>query len=208
MKTALMKTALMKTALMKTALMKTALINAALINAALINAVLMSVSGGWVSPALASGELPLQRFAAEVEAAYPATPTLTVQSFSARADRPRMLIVDARLPAERAVSQIPGAISSEQLRERLNESPVSLADSGRLRLMPTVLVYCTIGMRSAELTRELRSEGITAFNLSGGVLAWAEAGQPFVDSNGNPTRKVHVYGRRWNYLPDGYEAVW
>ncbi len=183
---------------MKTALMKIAL----------IKAVLMSVSGAWASLAFASGELPLQRFAAAVEAAYPATPTLTVQSFTARGDRASMLVVDARLPAERAVSQIPGAISSEQLRERLNESAASLADGGQPRVRPTVLVYCTIGMRSAELTRELRSEGITAFNLSGGVLAWAEAGQPFVDGNGDPTRKVHVYGRLWNYLPVGYEAVW
>ena len=183
---------------MKTLLMKTAL----------IKAVLMGVSGGWVSPAFASGELPLQRFAAEVEAAYPATPTLTVQSFTARADRPSMLIVDARLPAERAVSQIPGAISAGELRERLNQLAASPNGSGQLRVMPSVLVYCTVGMRSAELTRELRSEGITAFNLSGGVLAWAEAEQPFVDNNGDPTRKVHVYGRRWSYLPVGYEAVW
>jgi hypothetical protein len=29
-----------------------------------------------------------------------------------------------------------------------------------------------------------------------------------VDAGGAPTRKVHVYGRRWNVLPEDFEAVW
>ncbi|MGQ0800167.1 MAG: rhodanese-like domain-containing protein [Pseudomarimonas sp.] len=169
---------------------------------------LITVSGAWASLAMASGDLPLQRFAAEVEAAYPATPTLTLEAFLAHPDRAEMVIVDARLDAERAVSQLPGAISRQQLRDRLHDGALRAAEPGKPGATPTVLVYCTIGMRSAELTRQLRSEGVPAFNLSGGVLAWAADGHSFVDAKGLPTRRVHVYGRRWNYLPSGYEAVW
>jgi len=169
---------------------------------------LMTMSGAWASLAMASGELPLQRFAAEVKAAYPATPTLTVDAFMSRTDRAQMIVVDARLDVERAVSHLPGAINRQQLRERLQDIANQPAEPDKPRIAPTVLVYCTIGMRSAELTLSLRREGVAAFNLSGGVLAWAAAGKSFVDTNGMPARRVHVYGRRWNYLPSGYEAVW
>jgi hypothetical protein len=39
------------------------------------------------------------------------------------------------------------------------------------------------------------------------VLLWSHEGLPLTSSDG-PTRRVHVYGPRWNLLPAGYEAVW
>ena len=159
-------------------------------------ALVVSVLGGLATLAFAAEAPPLERFAAEVEVAYPNTPTLDVEAFLKKSDRASFVIVDVREPAERAVSAITGAITLTALRQ------LAPAESSR------VLVYCTIGMRSAAATRELRQEGYEAFNLSGGVLAWAAAVQPFVDAAGTPTKQVHVYGRRWNYLPPEYEAVW
>jgi hypothetical protein len=46
-----------------------------------------------------------------------------------------------------------------------------------------------------------------AFNLHGGVLAWALNGGSFVTPEGEPTRRVHVYGEPWDVLPPEYEAV-
>jgi rhodanese-related sulfurtransferase len=146
--------------------------------------------------ALAGEVPPLERFAAEVEAAYPNTPTLKVDAFLQLRSRSSFLVVDAREPAERAVSIIPGAITREALEQRAADSSTP------------ILVYCTIGMRSAAVTRELREQGREAFNLKGGVLAWAAAGQPFVDEQGQPTQRVHVYGKRWSYLPAEFQAVW
>jgi rhodanese-related sulfurtransferase len=156
-------------------------------------AFLLVALAGTAAPAQADDPV-LARFAAEVEAAYPGTPTLTAAAFRARDDHARFLVVDARSPAEIAVSRIPGAILPHQL---------PAADDGR-----PVLVYCTIGMRSAQATRRLRGAGYTAFNLTGGVLAWAAAGGELVDADGQPTRKVHTYGARWNHLPPGFEPVW
>jgi sodium/bile acid cotransporter 7 len=44
-------------------------------------------------------------------------------------------------------------------------------------------------------------------NLRGGLLAWVHAGGKVYDANGE-TRRIHVYGRKWNLAPNGYDAVW
>jgi rhodanese-related sulfurtransferase len=136
----------------------------------------------------------LRRFEAEVDAAFAGVPELTAADFLARADRDRFLVVDGRTAPERAVSRIEGAIALDQLAAAAGPNA------------PALLVYCTIGMRSAAAVLELRGQGYEAFNLRGGVLAWADAGGRFVDSGGATTRTVHVYGRRWNHLPPGYHA--
>jgi sodium/bile acid cotransporter 7 len=106
-----------------------------------------------------------------------------------------VVIVDVRPAAERAVSMIPGAVSAEQWQ----------ADrSGGRR----VVAYCTAGYRSGDFARDWRAQGVAVENLAGGILAWLHADQPVVDSRDQPTRRVHVYGRRWNLLPPGYEGVW
>jgi hypothetical protein len=40
---------------------------------------------------------------------------------------------------------------------------------------------------------------ICRVSTSGGELA---------DATGAPTRRLHVYGERWNLAADGYETVW
>lgn len=102
------------------------------------------------------------------------------------------ILLDVRAPAERAVSVIAGAVDDER----------AIAPG------TNVVVYCTVGLRSGESARALRERGINAVNLRGGILAWLAAGGSVVDSTGAPTQRVHVYGRRWNALPAGFEAVW
>ena len=102
------------------------------------------------------------------------------------------ILLDVRAPAERAVSVIAGAVDDER----------ALAPG------TNVVVYCTVGLRSGERARALRERGINAVNLRGGILAWLAAGGTVIDPTGAPTQRVHVYGRRWNALPDGFEAVW
>ena len=106
------------------------------------------------------------------------------------------VFVDTRKPAEIAVSKIPGAITEEEFRK----------DPARHR-GKTVIVYCTISYRSGMLAKNLAEKGIELTNLKGGILAWALEGGTVVDPQGNPVRKIHVYGKKWNYPPDGYQAV-
>lgn len=125
-------------------------------------------------------------------------PTLRVEDLGKRADP---IMVDVRTKEERKVSTIPGAITVDSL----DRMPAQ-ARKGKV-----VVAYCTIGLRSGRWVEEMRAKGENAFNLHGGVLAWAHAGRAFEARDflgSRPTRQVHVYGRRWNLLPEGYQGVW
>ncbi|MGA7876351.1 MAG: rhodanese-like domain-containing protein [Desulfoferrobacter sp.] len=108
----------------------------------------------------------------------------------------QVVFVDARTPQERRVSMLPGALSVKEFQKNLN----SYRDK-------TIISYCTISYRSAKLTRKLRDKGFTAYNLEGGLLAWVLEGGKVYDSSG-VTKRIHVYGERWDYPPEGYKAVW
>jgi sodium/bile acid cotransporter 7 len=134
---------------------------------------------------------------AEYREAFPDVSVMTVEEYLNRRDKDNLLLIDGRTPEERKVSMIPGAVPLEVFEDRLED------ESGR-----DVVIYCTIGYRSAEIAEELSRRGVRSYNLKGGVLAWAHANRTFIDEDGKETRRVHVYGRRWNLLPKGYEAVW
>ena len=51
------------------------------------------------------------------------------------------------------------------------------------------------------------AQGITVLNLRGGILAWTHAGGSLRDRDGE-TRRLHVYGRKWDLAPRGYETTW
>ena len=111
-------------------------------------------------------------------------------------DRP-VLLVDCREDDERAVSIIEGAISKAEFEAN--------ADRYRDR---TVVAYCTIGYRSGVYVKSLQAQGLDAYNLEGGVLAWAHADRAFVDAQGHKTHRVHVYGAEWELLPSSHASVY
>jgi rhodanese-related sulfurtransferase len=47
-------------------------------------------------------------------------------------------------------------------------------------------VVCKIGGRSQKVAQYLVSNGYAAVNVSGGMLAWANAGRPVVTDDGSP----------------------
>ena len=111
------------------------------------------------------------------------------------------LVVDVRGASETAVSTIANArrLQSESAREAFLDEPPATP----------VLVYCTAGWRSAEFTQQLREAGVEAYNLEGGLCAWALFGQPIVDEQGAATRRIHSYSEDWaDCVPEGYSAVW
>ena len=108
------------------------------------------------------------------------------------------VLVDVRTPEERAVSMIPGAISEEEFAEQKEE----------LKDRP-IIAHCTIGYRSGVFAKDLASQGYTAYNLAGSILAWVHEGYPVIDpDSGEPTHRVHTFGPDWALLPEQYEAVW
>jgi sodium/bile acid cotransporter 7 len=127
---------------------------------------------------------------------FPDTPDVTVEELLSMLESRDVVIVDKRDTKEQAVSMLPGAIPSREFETNLE----AYKDK-------SIVVYCTIGARSGRFTKRLREQGLEAYNLKGSILAWIHAGQPVVDENGE-TKRVHVYGRKWDLVPSGYEAVW
>ncbi|GAB7079040.1 rhodanese-like domain-containing protein [Megalodesulfovibrio paquesii] len=109
----------------------------------------------------------------------------------------RVLLVDTRAPAERAVSILPGAVTEAQFE----------ADP-ELRRGAIVVAYCTIGYRSGMLAKKMAGQGVSVLNLYAGMLDWVHAGGTLVDAQGHPTNKLHVYGERWDLGPAGIEGVY
>lgn len=155
---------------------------------------------GWLtllapSQALADGALDqrIEALVADVEDSVGDVPVIRADALrQALGSAAPPVLLDVRTEAERAVSVIPGAVF----------------DADAIASGAEVIVYCTVGLRSGQTARQLRERGINALNLRGGILAWLAAGGTLVDAQGVPTQRVHVYGRRWNAVPQGFEAVW
>ena len=106
------------------------------------------------------------------------------------------VIIDTRKPAEMAVSTIPGAVTRQAFLSNRDQY------AGK-----TAVTYCTISYRSGLFAREMATVGIPVVNLRGGILAWILEGGTVYDDRGQPTRRLHVYGDKWDYAPAGWESV-
>ena len=110
-------------------------------------------------------------------------------------DQGKVLFIDAREPEEREVSTLPGAVTGE-----------AFLKNPDLAKGKTAVAYCTVGYRSGVFAGEADRQGLGVLNLRGGIVAWVlDGGKVYHD--GRETNRVHVYGKEWNYLPEGYEAV-
>jgi len=121
---------------------------------------------------------------------------ITAQELRQRQDQNKLLIVDVRPDLERNISIIPGAISKEEFEKH----------SDLYQIKP-IVVYCTIGYRSAKYAMELSQQGFQVINLAGGILAWSHIQGELVN-NAGATSQVHVYKRKFQLVADGYQAVW
>lgn len=95
-----------------------------------------------------------------------AVPTVTVTQAHERPSG--VLLLDVREPAEWAEGHAPGAV----LR------PLGQLDASELPAGSTVYVICRSGNRSTTGTRILRSAGLDARNVDGGMIAWTDAHLP------------------------------
>lgn len=102
-------------------------------------------------------------------------------------------LLDARAPAEYAVSHLPGARHLPPDTEEF----AALADLPRETPLVT---YCSVGYRSAAMARRLRAAGFTHVeNLEGSIFAWANEGRP-VFRAGTEVHEVHPYDALWGRL--------
>lgn len=69
----------------------------------------------------------------------------------------------------------------------------------------TIVVYCSIGVRSETIASKLIKLGYkNVFNLYGGIFEWKNLGNEVVDFNEKITEKVHAFSKEWSkYLLKG-----
>ncbi len=102
------------------------------------------------------------------------------------------LVLDIREAEEYAVSRIPGArhVAPSSVFEVAEREFDSFA-----RTQPMV-VYCSVGARSAQAAQDLKALGFTHVkNLSGSIFQWANEGRPLEGGT-----LVHPYDSQWGQL--------
>ena len=104
------------------------------------------------------------------------------------------VLLDAREQKEFEVSHIKNAIQVGYDHFDLDKTTSKLNDKDA-----TIVVYCSVGIRSEDIAEKLQKAGYkNVFNLYGGIFEWKNKQNIVVDSNNNPTKKVHTFSKEWS----------
>jgi rhodanese-related sulfurtransferase len=121
--------------------------------------------------------------------------TAELATWQARKDTVQPVLLDVRGAEEYGVSRLLGARWAPDL-------PAAL---GALATMPgdtAIVVYCSIGYRSAAMAEKLQQAGYANVqNLAGSIFQWANEGRP-VYRGAERVHFVHPYSRIWSVLLD------
>ena len=101
-----------------------------------------------------------------------------------------VVLVDVRDAEEYEVSHIPGALHIQDL------SILQTFIEGQSN---EVVLYCSVGYRSAELVRQLQAQGVDGVsNFAGSIFDWANHGHPLTNGS-QPADTVHPYNWFWGW---------
>tara|TARA_B100000795_G_scaffold234931_1_gene194337 strand:- start:3795 stop:4289 length:495 start_codon:yes stop_codon:yes gene_type:complete len=107
----------------------------------------------------------------------------------------KAVLLDAREEKEFKVSHLKNALfvgyDSFKLKETLKKLPKD-KDA-------TIVVYCSLGIRSEIIAHKLIKEGYTSvYNLYGGIFEWKNNDFKVMDTLGNTTEKIHAFNKYWS----------
>lgn len=126
---------------------------------------------------------------------FPRVPRLTTIEFAQKLKNPKEfhpLVLDARSEEEYAFSHLIDA--------RRIDINVTIKQALQEPTHQAIVVYCSVGYRSAKAVHQLQQAGFNQiFNLEGGLFQWANEQRPMFHS-GQPTRRVHPYNAVWGLL--------
>lgn len=113
----------------------------------------------------------------------------TLSRWMKQAGAAQPVLLDARTKAEFAVSHLQGARRVDPDKPKISA----------LRVAPdaTVVVYCSVGYRSADIAQQIQRTGIgKVYNLEGGIFVWANEGRPIYRDD-KRVKLVHPYDGIW-----------
>ncbi len=116
----------------------------------------------------------------------------TLLGWMGESDANELVLLDVRNPEEQALSQLRGA-------QALDPGSPNIAGL-RIPEDAKVVVYCSIGYRSAAIIEDLERAGIrNVYNLEGGLFDWANQDRP-IYRGGERVDRVHPFNRLWGLL--------
>lgn len=121
---------------------------------------------------------------------FPEVQNITTEELAQTLDKEKRYLYDVRPAEEYAVSSIAGAINIESV------TNVKASKDEK------IVVFCSVGYRSAEFARQLQRAGYTrVYNLSGSIFEWANKGYPLF-RGASQTNFVHPFNDDWGKLLD------
>jgi rhodanese-related sulfurtransferase len=107
--------------------------------------------------------------------------------------RGQPVVLDARTAPEYELSHLADSRRIDPNRPLLKHMEAFARDT-------PIVVYCSVGYRSARVARWLGRQGFTNVRtLEGSLFAWANEGGP-MEANGRPVQVVHPYNEFWGRL--------
>lgn len=129
-------------------------------------------------------------------------PTISPDNVSMILDDSNFVFLDTRETDEYNVSHLPNAIHFGY-----DEPKWKTIDT--ISKNKTIIVYCSIGVRSQNIAEELKEKGFDDVkNLYGGIFLWADQSREMVDDENNETSKVHGYNKFWGRWVKKAETVY
>ena len=132
-----------------------------------------------------------------IESRFPKTPTVNIDVLEEWKKSGDILLVDTREEEEYLLSHLRGAKNWNSI-EHFQHIPKDRR----------IVLYCSVGYRSAKLVQALQRVGYTqVYNLKGSIFAWANAGKSVFQADKQAT-VVHPYNELWgNLLEKKYHPV-
>ena len=113
-----------------------------------------------------------------------------------------IVLLDSREKIEFEVSHLKNAIWVG------HKSP-NFENLENIKRTSTIVVYCSIGVRSEQIGEKLLQMGYqNVFNLYGGIFEWVNSSNSVYNNNGKPTVKVHAYDSYWGKFLKDAEKVY
>ena len=105
----------------------------------------------------------------------------------------KAIILDAREPREYTISHIKDAICVGYDNFDLGSVTSRIPDKTQ-----TIVVYCSLGIRSEDIAERLKIAGYkNVTNLYGGIFEWKNKDFKLYNSRGNTTDSIHTFSEEW-----------
>lgn len=105
------------------------------------------------------------------------------------------MILDARELEEYQVSHLKNAVFVGYNTFNLKQTISQINNKQQ-----TIVVYCSLGIRSEAIALKLKKAGYAnIYNLYGGIFEWKNKGFDVYDSTETKTNKIHAFSKEWSH---------